>query len=250
MEGAAHLLEDIPRESMLTYAVLFGQQERKRDPYALGAQIADMAVRGNVSIGEIAYNNPDLTLRLTHHNNMLEEEALFMTSLQRHCAPDTAGHIMLSSVASSKAVAGDVKTLWKRVVMMHHTNYNQDSPLYSADPTRLIKWQQSRRTLGWILAVGSVYANPGWEGRLGGIAEVQKGYEEPEFIGYTAAGRALCKKVEHLREHMLRIARTGKPDPRHTNEYERVLPFALLFDDALKDEWPAFLSKHYTRYPA
>jgi len=244
------LLHDTPQESMLTYAVLLGQQQRKNDPYALGSQIVDLTLRGGFSIHESAYNDPDLQLQPLSDVAIFEEETVLTEILRRNCPPDKEGRLRLSTVLASKPFLNDMQILWKRVVMMYHADHNKDRPLYDTDPTRLMKWQRFRRTLGWTLAIGAVYAEPGLQGRLGGLDQVQKGYADQELIGNTAAGNRLCRAVLNLRRHMLQRAESGPVDPKNTADYERALPYAFLFDDILAVKWPVFLSQHYTHYPA
>lgn len=243
-------LENVPHESMLTYAVLCGQQARKNDPLALGALITDMAVRGYLCIGESAPNGLGLVLPETPDSDLFEEEAVFMAALQKDCTISDTGYIALDTITKNKAFITDMRVLWRRVVMMHHTNYNQDRPLYNVDPTGLTKWQRFRRTWGWILAVGSVYAEPGWQGHVAGLSEVQKGYEAPELLGYTKEGHRLRHHIVAIRRQMLQLTKTGASDISAIAAYEKALPFAFLFDDTLSKDWPIFLSQAYTEYPA
>lgn len=243
-------IDDTRRESMLTYAVLCGQQARRDDPFALGALLTDMTVRGHARIGEYAPSELGLLVPATPTNNLLKEEAEFVRLLQQDCDPDRSGYIALSAMTKDTAFGSDMQTLWKRVVMMHHANYNQVRPLYNADPTRLMKWQRFRRTWGWVLAAGSAYAEPGMQGGIAGLAEVQKGQEEPDFLGKTAAGRALHHKIIALRGRMFQIAHSDKPPANTITDYEKALPFAFLFNDVLSEKWPIFLSQHYDDYPA
>lgn len=244
------LLEGLPRESMLTYAVLLGQQKRKNDRYALGAQITDMAIKGYLSIRESEHPEHNPTLGVNLGEDMLEEEAVFAKLLRQNCAPDDHEHTTLNAILNDKKFSQGVPVLWERVVLMHRTDHNKHRPLYVTDPTRLARWQRFKATLGWVSGVVSVFAEPGWQGPVAGLSDVQKGYEASELLGLTKQGKRLHHQIINLRKQMLRLTESGKSDDDSIAAYERALPFAFLIDDALKEKWPAFLSQRYEQYPS
>jgi|GEM_PF-2182161 len=254
MGSETNALEIYPRESMLTYAVLLGQQARKRDPYALSAQITDLAIRGCLSIQESKNKSHDSSLSISPYSSdaskeeTLEEEALFI-GMFRDSTPDNANGVGLDGLTANKELTASMPVLWERVVMMHHVSYNKHRPLYNTDPTLSLKWQGAIRVLGGFLAAASVYAQPGWQGVVGGLAAILATREVPKILTDTGYGRALKREIGAVRGHMLRLANAGELDATSLPAYERALPFAFLVDDDLTKKWPDFLSQHYTQYP-
>jgi len=250
METGIPALENMSDDSMLTYAVLFGRQARRNDPYALGAQITDLAVRGHLSIHESEHDIHNPVLHIGPDTGLLKEEEVFMQLLRQNCPPDNDNRVTLGAIINSEHFTAGVKVLWQRVVMMHHVDHNQDRPLYEADPTQLNKWMQFKRMTSWLRAIGSVYADPGWQGPVGGLAEVQKGHEPEELLGATKYGRALRHKITAIQKQMLQLVASGNADAENIKAYERALPFAFLFDNDLREKWPIFLSQRYAEYPS